>query len=661
VHELMGRALIADTDFDGAIQAFTRRVEVSPNYAPAHRALAETYLQLGRDDEALAELTAAALIEPADALAHAGRAQLHLRNGRYQDAAGAARAALARDGTNLTALYALGTALVRLGRAGDGEDALARFRAGQDAARARDERGWELRLLRQTAAAHLERGELTEAVERLQAAVALQPDVDGYSTLGAVLKRAGRTQDALDALEQAVAHGGGPMVHALMADLLAALGRIDDSRRHLALAARARDERLRGRCPTVTARAATVVLLASAVGAAAGATTPSRTGDGLAGSQPVFENVAAAAGLVFQHVNGASAARHVAETLSGGGVLFDADGDGWLDVLLVDGGSPTEPAVAARARHRLFHNRGNGTFEDVSARAGLVGTGYGMGACAADYDNDGRVDLYLTQLGPNALFHNNGDGTFSDRTRAAGGGADTFSTSCAFSDVDGDGDLDLFVATYVDVSGPLKTCGSAQVPAYCRPDVFRGLPELLFVKPGRRHLHRGRATVRRRRAGGQRAGRGSRRRRRRRPCRPVRRQRHDPEPASAQPGDRACSARRRLRREWPWLPDGRVRGGMGTDLADYDGDGRLDLVVTNFEFEGNNLFRNLGAGVFADASYQSGVAVATLPFVGFGVAFLDYDNDTDLDLAIANGHVLDNTSVFRSSSRYGQRNLLLVN
>ena len=130
-----------------------------------------------------------------------------------------------------------------------GEDALARFRAGQDAARARDERGWELRLLRQTAAAHLERGELTEAVERLQAAVALQPDAEAYSTLGAVLKRAGRTQDALDALEQAVAHGGGPMVHALLADVLAALGRIDDSRRHLALAARARDERFRAGAP----------------------------------------------------------------------------------------------------------------------------------------------------------------------------------------------------------------------------------------------------------------------------------------------------------------------------------------------------------------------------------------------------------------------------
>lgn len=249
VHELTGRALVADADFDGAIRAFARRVEVSPNHAPAHRALGETYLQLGRDDEALAELTAAALIEPADALAHAVRAQLHLRSGRYQDAAGAARAALARDGANPTGLYALGTALLRLGRAAEGEDALARFRAGQDAARASEERVWELRLLRQSAAAHLERGELADAVERLQAAVALQPDVEAYSTLGAVLNRAGRTQAALEALEQAVARGGGPAVHALLADVLAALGRIDDSRRHLALAARARDERFSAGAP----------------------------------------------------------------------------------------------------------------------------------------------------------------------------------------------------------------------------------------------------------------------------------------------------------------------------------------------------------------------------------------------------------------------------
>ncbi len=405
-----------------------------------------------------------------------------------------------------------------------------------------------------------------------------------------------------------------------------------------------------------TARAATVALLVWAAGAAA----QSRAGGGLPTSPPVFENMASAAGLVFQHVNGASPARHVAETLSGGGVLFDADGDGWLDVLLVDGGSPTEPAVAAHARHRLFHNRGNGTFEDVSATAGLDATGYGMGACAADYDRDGHVDLYLTQLGPNALFHNNGDGTFSDRTRAARAGADTFSTSCAFSDVDLDGDVDLFVVTYVNVGGPAKTCGSAQVPAYCRPDVFRGLPDLLFINQGD-----GTFVESAQLSGiGAQAGKG----------------------LGVVVGDVDDDGRAdvfvandmtpnllqrnqglRQFRETALAAgvavaaDGRVRGGMGTDLADYDGDGRLDLVVTNFEFEGNSLFRNLGDGIFADASYQSGVAVATLPFVGFGVTFLDYDNDTDLDLAIANGHVLDNTRLFRASSRYEQRNLLLVN
>jgi hypothetical protein len=409
----------------------------------------------------------------------------------------------------------------------------------------------------------------------------------------------------------------------------------------------------------VTVRPA-IVLLASVVGAVAGVTAQSRTGGGVPSPPPVFENVAAAAGLVFQHVNGASAGRHVAETLSGGGVLFDADGDGWLDVLLVDGGSPTEPAVASRAHHRLFHNRGNGTFEDVTAKANLVAPGYGMGACAADYDNDGHVDVYVTQLGRNVLFHNDGDGTFSDRTRAAGRAADTFSTSCAFSDVDGDGDLDLFVVTYVDVRGPLKTCGSVKVPAYCRPDVFRGLPELLFVNQGDgTFVEAGPQSGIGAQAGkglGVVAGDVD----------------DDGRPDLFVANDMTPNLLQRNQgrgqfRETGLVAgvavgaDGRVRGGMGTDLADYDGDGRLDLVVTNFEFEGVSLFRNLGAGLFADASYQSGVAVTTLPFVGFGVAFLDYDNDTDLDLAIANGHVLDNASLFRSSSRYEQRNLLLVN
>ena len=136
--------------------------------------------------------------------------------------------------------------------------------------------------------------------------------------------------------------------------------------------------------------------------------------------------------------------------MSGGGLFLDYDNDGWLDVFLVDGGSLTDPATAARARHRLFRNKGNGTFQDVSAASGIAHRGYGMGACAADYDNDGFTDLYVTALGGNALYHNERGATFADVTKAAGVGAASFPSSCAFGDVDRDGDVDLFVVNYVD-------------------------------------------------------------------------------------------------------------------------------------------------------------------------------------------------------------------
>src|SRR5688572_18450172 len=165
---------------------------------------------------------------------------------------------------------------------------------------------------------------------------------------------------------------------------------------------------------------------------------------------PQFVDVATQAGLTFQHTNGASRDKHLVETMGSGGLFFDYDSDGWIDIFLVDGGSHADPKVHERARHRLYRNRGNGTFEDVAARSGIRHGGYGMGACAADYDADGDVDLYVTNDGPNTLYRNEGDGTFVDVTGAARVGDSRWSASCAFADLDVDGDLDLWVTNYVD-------------------------------------------------------------------------------------------------------------------------------------------------------------------------------------------------------------------
>jgi hypothetical protein len=377
------------------------------------------------------------------------------------------------------------------------------------------------------------------------------------------------------------------------------------------------------------------------------------------GDSVMFSDITDAAGLAFHPVNGASAQKHIVETMGSGAVFFDVDDDGWLDLFLVDGGSLADTALAARARHRLYRNTGGGHFEDVTPASGITHRGYGMGACAADYDNDGRVDLYVTNAGADQLFHNDGNTTFTEVSRRAGVGSDSLGSSCAFADIDNDGDVDLFVANYVDADSS-KMCGDARARAYCRPDVYAGVPSVMYRNNGD-----GTFTDVTKPAGLDRA---------------------DGKALGVVFADYDNDGRvdlfvaNDLTRNFLYhnegtgvfkevgLPagvalasDGRVRAGMGTDVGDYDSDGLLDLIVTNFELETHSLFRNLGRGLFADATFESGVGPVTLPFLGFGVAFFDYDNDADLDLAVANGHVLDNTSLFRSTSRYAQRNLLLRN
>ena len=377
-----------------------------------------------------------------------------------------------------------------------------------------------------------------------------------------------------------------------------------------------------------------------------------------------FENAAAAAGIDFTHVSGASPARHLYEIMSGGGLFLDYDNDGWQDVLLVDGGSLVDQAVARRARHRLFHNRGNGTFEDLTAATGLTHPGYGMGGCAADYDNDGWIDVYITNVGSNVLFHNNGGKTFTDVTRATGaGGAPAFSSSCAWADIDRDGDVDLFVVNYVDARVDNQVfCGdtSKEFRVYCHPLNFAPLRSVLYRNNGNGTF----ADISREAGVFDQRGNG---------LGVVIGDYDDdgwPDVFVAndttpnflyhnEQGKRFTEAA--LRAGVSVASDGMPRAGMGTDFGDFDGDGRLDVFVTNHEFEGHTLFHNLGSGLFEDVTFKTGVGPATLPFVGFGTLFFDADNDGDLDLAGVNGHVMNSPGHVRPGAKEAQRRVLLRN
>jgi enediyne biosynthesis protein E4 len=377
----------------------------------------------------------------------------------------------------------------------------------------------------------------------------------------------------------------------------------------------------------------------------------------------IFQDVAKVAGLAVQPTNGASPDKYLAETMGSGALFFDADGDGWLDVFTVDGGSIADAAAGARAQHRLFRNQRNGTFADITSRSRIRATGYGMGACAGDVDNDSRPDVYVTSYGANALYHNDGDGVFSDVTRDAGVGLARWSTSCAFLDMDRDGDLDLFVANYLDAARTNnRFCGDAarRIRVYCHPLNYKGLPSVLYRNDGKGaftdvsaaagvapHVGNGLGVA-------------------------VGDYDDDGLPDVFVANDAVPNflfhnegngrfTEVGLAAGVAVARDGRPRAGMGTEFADYTGDGRLDLVVTNHEFETHSLFRNEGGGLFTDTTVESGLGPATLPFVGFGVAFLDYDNSGTLDLAIVNGHVIDNTALFRAGSTHAQRKLLFRN
>ena len=378
---------------------------------------------------------------------------------------------------------------------------------------------------------------------------------------------------------------------------------------------------------------------------------------------PQFTDITRPAGIDFRHTNGASRDKYLVETMGSGGLFFDYDGDGWQDVFLVDGGSLADAAVAGRARHRLYRNKGNGVYVDVTGASGIRHREYGMGACAGDYDGDGDPDLYVTSLGPNTLYRNDGNGAFTDVTGEARVGVPLWSASCAFADLDRDGDLDLFVANYVNADRAHNPfCGNAQQGRrfYCHPLNFKPLPNTVLrnegdgaftdvsVKSGvAAHRGNGLGVV-------------------------VADYDGDGWPDVFVANDSVPNFLFRNEGNWRFAEaalaagvaaatDGKARAGMGIDTGDYDADGRLDLIITNLDFEMHTLHRGLDHGLFAHATTEGGIGFATLPFVGFGVAFFDADNDARLDIAIANGHVMDNAPQLRAGATHAQRKLLFRN
>jgi enediyne biosynthesis protein E4 len=364
-----------------------------------------------------------------------------------------------------------------------------------------------------------------------------------------------------------------------------------------------------------------------------------------AAEPPWFEEAPAAIGLDFAHVNGMSGAMYIAEMMGAGAALFDYDNDGDLDVYLRQGGTLGE---GQRPGDRLYRNdlgvRTDGArslrFTDVTRTARLPPTGYGMGVAAGDYDGDGWADLYLTNLGQNVMLRNRGDGSFEDATARTGTADARWSVPATFFDYDRDGWLDLLVGNYVDFTVPghrpcRRPSGALD---YCGPRSYRPEPLRLFHNRGDGSFddataRAGLAALRGNAMGAVAAdldGDGW----------------LDAYVANDALENFLLVNRRDGRFEERGVESGSAlneagerQGSMGVDAADYDGDGDFDLFVTNLVGEGHVLYRNDGRGLFTDVTHAAGLAAATRPFTGFGAAWIDYDGDGWLDLLTVNGAV----------------------
>lgn len=381
------------------------------------------------------------------------------------------------------------------------------------------------------------------------------------------------------------------------------------------------------------------------------------------GPGSLFSDATAEAEIRWRHFNGESQDRYLVESTTGGVGFLDFDGDGRLDLFLVNGGETPASRSPSPVRNALCRNLGGGRFENVAEKAGIDRVSfYGMGVAAADYDNDGHTDLYVTGYPSSALFHNNGDGTFRDVTKAAGvGNPGEWAASAAWFDYDRDGLLDLFVANYAEFSfDDKRRCDFAGRPVYCTQTDYKGRPPRLYHNEGNGTFR----DVTKRAGLLDQAGRAlgvvaidintdgwvdlfvAR----------------DASPNLLLLNQKNGSFRdAAFEAEVAFNADGVARSGMGVDAGDVDGDGAPDFIVTNFDSEYHALYQNHGKMPFREITVSSRLAAHTKPYVGWGVRFLDYDNDGDLDLLIVNGHLQENISDSNRSVQYREPPLLLAN
>jgi hypothetical protein len=382
-----------------------------------------------------------------------------------------------------------------------------------------------------------------------------------------------------------------------------------------------------------------------------------------------FQDVTSQLGVQFQHAAPHTSKKYLLETMGSGVALFDYDNDGRLDLFLVNGAEINDPmpsgAIPAKTGptywNRLYHQKPDGTFEDVTAKAGLQGAGYGMGVAVGDYDNDGFEDLFVTGYGGNHLYHNNGNGTFTDVTENAGVAGSGWSTSAAWADLDGDGLLDLIVLRYLQWDFTDIWCGQRK-PGYrsfCHPDEFRSIAPLVYHNDGNGHF-----TEITKQAGLEKPGNSL--------GIAIADFNGDghvdifiandsvPEFLYKNKGD-GTFQEVGLFAGVAVDADGHAYAGMGIDFADYDNDGLPDIVVTDLAYQKYALYRNNGDGTFSYVTDTAGLGTMTFLHSGWGMRFLDYDNDGWKDLLIGQAHVMDTIEVNYPQLHYREPMLLARN